>query len=90
MSRIGGDEYFVLGLCDDEKQPEEYIREVHSYLTEYNAKNLLGYRIDCSCGYYVSDLVNDDLESIMRKSDEIMYAVKEEKKARKAAGKNGK
>lgn len=90
LSRIGGDEYFVLGYCDSDDHPEKYIRNVHRYLTDYNARNRLDYRIDCSCGYYISDLVNDDIESIMRKADKMMYNVKEEKKAKKAAKHNGK
>lgn len=90
MSRTGGDEYFVIGYCDREEQADEYITAVHKFLSDYNDENQLPYKIDCSCGAYISDPNEDDLERIMRIADIKMYKVKSEKKARKAAAGNGK
>ncbi len=84
LSRIGGDEYFVIGYCDNEAQPEEFISRVHEFLQKYNASNKLPYKIDCSCGAYVSDPNEDDLERIMRIADINMYKVKTGKKSEKA------
>ncbi|MGN0164912.1 MAG: GGDEF domain-containing protein [Lachnospiraceae bacterium] len=88
LSRIGGDEYFVLGYCDSEKQPDEYINLVHEYLEQYNKDNMLPYTIDCSCGSYISNPNEDDIERIMRIADIHMYKIKMAKKMRKAASKN--
>lgn len=90
LSRIGGDEYFVIGYCDREEQADEYIAGVHKFLSDYNHENQLPYQIGCSCGAYISDPNEDDLERIMRLADIEMYKVKAEKKARKAAAGNGK
>ena len=82
LSRTGGDEYFSLGLCDDDGAARCFIDKVNSFLDSYNQDSSNPYNIECSCGYYVSDTATHNLEEIMKYSDIEMYKVKNEKKRR--------
>ncbi len=73
LSRIGGDEYFVFGNCRSEQEPINFIKQIREYLDEYNRTTNLPYMIECSCGYYISTSVKDNLETIMRIADSEMY-----------------
>ena len=83
LSRIGGDEYFVLGMCDKAEKPEEYVNRLEEYLEDYNSEKNVSYLVNCSCGKYIADPENEGIEGIMRHADILMYEVKTIKKAGK-------
>ncbi|MGN0436592.1 MAG: GGDEF domain-containing protein, partial [Wujia sp.] len=82
LSRIGGDEYFILGMCDDEGAAQSFINKVNIFLDTYNNDNTLPYYIECSCGYFVSKTGTHDLEEIMKITDIEMYKVKNKKRTK--------
>ena len=81
LSRVGGDEYFMMDFCEDASAGEEFIGRLNEFLEEYNISSGLPYVVECSCGFYVADPKVESLEGIMRKADEKMYEVKMARKA---------
>lgn len=80
LSRIGGDEYFVLGICNDDEKPDEYVNKLEEYLSNYNAEKNVAYSVNCSCGKYIANPESEDVERIMRQADILMYEAKSIKK----------
>lgn len=80
LSRIGGDEYFVFGSCQQESDVQIFIKRIYEYISEYNSIHDNPYNIDCSCGYYVAESKKESLETIMRIADARMYENKQAKK----------
>ena len=77
-TRFGGDEVFsvVFGECD----PDSIMRNIDSYLTEYNRTSDKQYRVDTSSGYMTAVLDDDfDIAKAIKSADEEMYKAKNHK-----------
>lgn len=83
LSRIGGDEYFALGICDEDNGTDGYLDRLVEYLDRYNSEKNVSYMVNCSCGTYIANPWDEGIESIMRQADILMYEAKTIKKAGK-------
>lgn len=77
IARFGGDEFLVVGECDDNEQIKAYIREIEDILLEETEKGNLEFVLTASIGYtIVSAGEKVDINKCIRKADEYMYAMK--------------
>jgi diguanylate cyclase (GGDEF)-like protein len=82
--RFGGDEMLavIVGGCDT----EGIRKNIKQTLDNYNTRSRSAYRVSASIGIYCTDSQSDtDFETIVKKSDAMMYAEKQAKKAADAA-----
>jgi diguanylate cyclase (GGDEF)-like protein len=74
-ARIGGDEFLVVGVEDnDSNLSERYMASVRDYIENYNSKSKKPYRIEISMGSvcdYITD--DEDIKIMMDRADHIMY-----------------
>ncbi len=78
--RFGGDEMcaFIYGGCDI----DAVIKSIDEKLDAYNATSGLKYKITASCGGCHTVLTGDcEMEGLVRKADEAMYANKRDRKS---------
>jgi len=83
-ARIGGDEFLVAGVYDDNYQVQNFIDAVYHYIDNYNMKSKKPYEIQISmgnCGNYVND--DKDIKEIIDCADHQMYMNKARNKQRK-------
>lgn len=80
-ARIGGDEFIVVGIHDEEKHhPSKIMNSVNRYIDNYNRTSAKPYQIQLSMGAY-SDIVrrNEDMKAMMDFADQVMYENKSNK-----------
>ena len=78
-ARFGGDELFsvIFGSCN----PDEIIRKINDYLTDYNKTSGLPYTVTTSCGYYTTSLQPTfEIMKALKVADARMYEVKHAKR----------
>lgn len=76
--RYGGDEFAVIGRCDDEKFALQMRDEIEQKVMEQKNVQSLPYELATSCGYVMTDIDSDkSLGSYIREADQIMYERKE-------------
>jgi diguanylate cyclase (GGDEF)-like protein len=73
-ARIGGDEFLVAGVEDDDVSQDRYMTAVKEYIEKYNMKSKRPYRIEISMGS-VCDYITDDqdIKIMIDQADHIMY-----------------
>ena len=79
LFRTGGDEFVVLGLRDrDEGEVDSFCRAAEEKMHMINDSSGLPYEIAISYGPLLQDMSSyeGDYDSLFRKSDEMMYAMK--------------
>ncbi len=77
--RYGGDEMLALVPVNYDK--EEILKKIHEMMAESSRKE--GFTISASCGFYETRLYSDtDLKTEVKKADEQMYLIKNERKKR--------
>ena len=77
-ARIGGDEFIVVGINDEDNQHSgQIIDNVNRYIDNYNKTSGKPYQIRLSLGYY-SDTIHkeEDLKAVMDMADHVMYEMK--------------
>lgn len=80
-ARIGGDEFEVFGYDYNTDRAEQYISRFQQYLTDFNQNSQLPYVVNASLGYTISDPADSySLEYYMKKSDDLLYQHKRERK----------
>ncbi len=83
-SRIGGDEFAVIGIGED-FSPESYIGSVQSYLDRYNRTSGASYSVGVSVGWERADLSeNVTIDEVLRTADARMYENKRSRRAQRA------
>lgn len=82
-ARTGGDE-FVAVLEEQYECAAEIVQlRIRQMLDEKNRRGQKPYRVDCSVGYYVTDInENSSYDACIRHSDMKMYRMKQQKAAR--------
>ena len=81
-ARIGGDEFFVLGVCEAKEDANFFIDKVDEYLAKYNRSSGKPYKVSCSCGSDIAPAGKvKTLETIIKFADREMYRVKQIKKS---------
>ena len=83
-ARIGGDEFLVVGLEEEDVAEDSYMNAVLEYIDNYNHKSKKPYRIEISMGS-ISDYITDaeDIKIMINRADHIMYKNKASNKQKK-------
>lgn len=73
-ARVGGDEFLVAGICDEEDLEENFITSVGYYIDNYNQKSKKPYSIQISMGSY-GKYIDDvkDVKAMINRADQAMY-----------------
>ena len=76
-ARFGGDEFIVAGSLSSEAEADQYIKDVQSFLDDFNASSGKPYDVSASFGL-VSAVPNESitLDEFIGQADEKMYAEK--------------
>ncbi|MDP4089339.1 MAG: GGDEF domain-containing protein [Bacillota bacterium] len=78
--RYGGDEFLILGTCEDEDNAEELKKSIHHNISKLTAARHLPFKISVSIGYtYVLPGEYQSLEYHIKAADEDMYTEKKRK-----------
>jgi len=85
VARLGGDEFAVLSIdAAEDRHPEELLKRLAQNIHAFNATDARRYRLSMSWGTVVYDPHAPlSLDELMSAADELMYAQKKEKSARK-------
>lgn len=77
--RYGGDEFIALGVCNDEKAVQKYIKKLTDNLTKQVSSMQLSYPLTASCGYIITDPESSNtLIDYINQADNLMYIRKQE------------
>ncbi len=82
VSRFGGDEYVVAGMCDNKSYAENYVSKLNDFLNYYNENSHKPYKISASSGIYctkVEAVENILIDDLIKYADESMYIQKQAK-----------
>lgn len=78
-ARFGGDE--MLAIFDEEYDPDLIKKDITAYLDSYNSTSGKPYVVAASVGIYKAERGSClDIEELMKRADELMYAEKLAKK----------
>jgi diguanylate cyclase (GGDEF)-like protein/PAS domain S-box-containing protein len=84
VARLGGDEFAVLSIDAADGNPEELLKRLAQNIHAFNATGARPYSLSMSWGTVVYDPHSPlSLDELMSAADELMYAQKKEKSARK-------
>ena len=84
VARLGGDEFAVLSIAPVDGNPEELLKRLARSIHAFNATGARPYTLSMSWGTVVYDPHAPlSLDALMSEADELMYAQKKEKSARK-------
>lgn len=77
--RYGGDEFIALGVCNDEKSVQRYIKRITDNLKKQVTSMQLSYPLTASCGYILTNPDSSDtLIDYINQADNLMYIKKQE------------
>lgn len=82
VSRFGGDEYVVAGICDTPEYAQNYVNRLNDCLNYYNENSHKPYKISASSGIYCTKVSVDDniaIDELIKLADETMYIQKQSK-----------
>jgi diguanylate cyclase (GGDEF)-like protein len=81
IARMGGDEFAVLGIINEQCIPESLIDRLQFNIQNFNSKNFSDYPLSMSTGLATYDpSITDSIEHVIDRADEEMY---KQKRARK-------
>jgi diguanylate cyclase (GGDEF)-like protein len=78
VSRLGGDEFTILTI---DAQPTSILRRLKERINQFNDSAEASFTLAMSIGFVVSSDQNEDLMSVLARSDLAMYAEKQRRKA---------
>jgi len=82
VSRFGGDEYVVAGVCDSPEYAKNYVDRLNDCLDYYNKNSHKPYKVCASSGIYCTTLSMEDdvtIDDLIKIADETMYLQKQSK-----------
>ena len=82
VSRFGGDEYVVAGVCDSPEYAQNYVDRLNDCLDYYNKNSHKPYVVSASSGIYCTQVSPEDniiIDDLIKTADEIMYTQKQAK-----------
>ena len=83
-ARVGGDEYNVVGIGYTKEKAENFAREFHRYLEDFNETSELPYIVSASVGYHLMNPGDDtEVEDCVNLADAQLYENKRKKKEEK-------
>ncbi len=86
LSRLGGDEFLILGHNQSERYPEQFARQIEERIAEYNRTTSEPFRLALSIGWarFHPQKMNT-IDSLLNAADQSMYQAKRAKRSRAAA-----
>ena len=79
--RYGGDEFLMVGKCNDDKTPQQLLDEIHGGLKRASEEMELPYILQVGLGYVlISPEESLNLSDCLRRADEAMYLKKKQQK----------
>ncbi len=86
IGRVGGDEFAVFGIVNDNFAPEALLRHLMERIERHNASGLRPYRLQLSTGFqHYPPNAPETLEDMLEKADALMYEEKRGKKGSRVA-----
>lgn len=83
VARMGGDEFAVLGIINEEFVPQKLILRLEERMAGYNADHAGGYPLSVSMGITTFDpLETESIDAAVARADEAMYIQKKNRKSR--------
>lgn len=82
VSRFGGDEYVVAGVCDSPEYAQNYVDRLNDCLDYYNKNSHKPYVVSASSGICCTPVSPEDniiIDDLIKTADEIMYTQKQAK-----------
>ncbi|MDG5786248.1 sensor domain-containing diguanylate cyclase [Evansella sp. AB-P1] len=79
-SRMGGDEFAILIMANDEKGIEDFVNVLHHHIHDRITINGNEHNIAGSVGISIAGRDGKDVDSLLKHADKAMYKVKEERK----------
>jgi len=77
--RYGGDEFLVVGTCNDEKRALMLCDGIEKHVAVQSKRQKLPYELEVSCGFILTQKENfSTLADYVKQADEVMYAKKEQ------------
>ncbi|MCE5344192.1 MAG: GGDEF domain-containing protein [Eubacteriales bacterium] len=81
LSRLGGDEFTIVGKDHDDQTLNEMLSEIEKRIAEFNASGVEPYQLSVSAGFARFKSVQaDTTDALLIAADRSMYSVKAEKK----------
>ncbi|SDB45111.1 diguanylate cyclase (GGDEF) domain-containing protein [Ruminococcaceae bacterium FB2012] len=79
--RTGGDEFLIMAVFDDDKEPDRLIKKVYEIVDGYNAIPRTPYKLGCSCGHItIKADASTELSELKNEADSRMYIEKHRRK----------
>jgi diguanylate cyclase (GGDEF)-like protein/PAS domain S-box-containing protein len=83
ISRMGGDEFAVLAIDQEEIDPEIIIQRLQNMIDKHNNQTGVKYNLSMSIGYSFYDPENpSSIDELITSADKMMYEQKKNKKSR--------
>jgi two-component system cell cycle response regulator len=85
LSRLGGDEFSVIGIINEEHITESLIERLENAIEAYNGTGQMKSKLSISFGLEVLEpSQTESLEAVIKKADSLMYENKLKKKANRS------
>lgn len=80
--RYGGDEFLLMGSCDNEDEAANIQKQIEKKIDAYNSSGMLPAALSASIGHIISspDEPKMVMEDYIRMADKMMYRIKQERK----------
>lgn len=78
--RMGGDEFLVIGVYQNEEEIQEKEEKLHTYLKVYSISKNFPFALDVSIGHTSNEKGQYTLEQMIQEADMNMYRIKQSKK----------
>lgn len=79
-ARFSGDEFYLLTAGLTDKEAEQRVEAIESYLNSYNRLSIKKYHISCSCGFASAlptpDFTSENIQELFSEADQKMYKEK--------------
>ena len=77
--RYGGDEYLIIGECDDENEVKELVAHMEEGIKKQVRRMSLPFELSASCGYIMTDPTSSlTLAEYIKQADDVMYEHKKQ------------
>lgn len=79
--RYGGDEFLIIGKCNNKEYADLLEKNINDYLSDYNSSGHKKYEVTVSIGYVIAEASNhNSIDSFVKRADAIMYEAKQKLK----------
>ncbi len=79
FARYAGDEFMIVIDSCDKYVIKSFLNRIEKSFQAYNKTSDKKYKLSVSCGYYINDNYNEDVDALIEKADEHMFINKKKK-----------